>query len=78
MWVEWDSSSTKTEVGKWEELSVHGELMGMRRELPQPCRLLDSEGTGNASSIDVPADEELTATPAALGCLEIPSSLTFS
>lgn len=36
MWVEGESSSTKAE--KWEELSVHGELMGMRRELPQPCR----------------------------------------
>lgn len=39
---------------------------------------LDSEGPGSVSSIDVPAEEQLTAAPAALRCLETPPSFTVS
>lgn len=39
--------------------------------------VLGSEGTGSVSSTDVPAEEQLTAAPAALRCLEIPPSFTI-
>lgn len=79
MWVEGGSSSTKAGVGKVGRIIYPWGTDGYEERAPTALQtVLDSEGTGNASSMDIPAEEQLAAAPAALGCLEIPSSLTIS
>lgn len=74
MWVEGDSSSTKAEMGKVGRTVYPWGADGHEERAPRALQtMLDSEGTGSASGMDVPAEEQLAAASAALRCLEIPS-----